>query len=101
MAETESNEIFYILAWDATGTVTSSTNMITHHIPNLTAQQIIENTTQMIQRIQTSGPILVEAILRTILNDMVFTTYKVLNSIVDPGLCAKVEADLSGHRQNE
>jgi hypothetical protein len=32
---------------------------------------------------------------------MVFTTYKVLNSIKDPGLRAKVEADLSGHPQNE
>jgi hypothetical protein len=32
---------------------------------------------------------------------MVFTTYKILNSIEDPGLRAKVEADLSGHPQNE
>jgi hypothetical protein len=30
---------------------------------------------------------------------MVFMTYTILNSIEDPGLCAKVEADLSGHPQ--
>jgi hypothetical protein len=42
---TESNKIFYMLKWDAAGAVTCSTNVITHHIPNLTAQQIIENTT--------------------------------------------------------
>jgi hypothetical protein len=45
LADTESNKIFYMLKWDATGAVTCSTNVITHHIPNLTAQQIIENTT--------------------------------------------------------
>jgi hypothetical protein len=38
LAETESNEIFYIIDWDATGAITHSTNMITHHVPNLTAQ---------------------------------------------------------------
>jgi hypothetical protein len=38
LAETESNEIFYIIDWDATGAVTRSTNMITHHVLNLTAQ---------------------------------------------------------------
>jgi hypothetical protein len=32
---------------------------------------------------------------------MVFTTYKALYSIKNPGLCAQVEADLSGHPQNE
>jgi hypothetical protein len=101
LAETESNEIFYIIDWDATGTITRSTNMITQHVPNLMAQRVIENTTQMIQRVQASGPASAEAILRTILNDMFFTTYKVLNLIEDPGLRAKVEADLSGHPQNE
>jgi hypothetical protein len=78
-----------------------STNMITHHVPDLMAQRVIDNTTQMIQRVQASGAISADAILRTILNDMVFTTYKILNSIKDPGLCAKVEADLSGHPQSE
>jgi hypothetical protein len=57
--------------------------------------------TQMIQRVQASGAISADAILRTILNDIVFMTYKILNSIEDPGLRAKVEADLSGHPQNE
>jgi hypothetical protein len=56
---------------------------------------------QMIQRVQASGPASAEAILCTVLNDMVFTTYKILNSIEDPGLRAKLEADLSGHPQNE
>jgi hypothetical protein len=55
----------------------------------------------MIQRVLASGAISVDAILCTVLNDMVFTTYKILNSIEDPGLRAKVEADLSGHPQNE
>jgi hypothetical protein len=55
----------------------------------------------MIQRVQASGPVSAEVVLHTILNDMVFTTYKVLTSIKDPGLRAKVEADLSGHPQNE
>jgi hypothetical protein len=75
--------------------------MITHHVPNLTAQQVIKNTMQMIQCIQASGPVSAEVILCTELNDMVFTTYKVLNLIEDPGLHAKEEADLSGHPQNE
>jgi uncharacterized membrane protein YgcG len=55
----------------------------------------------MIQCIQASGPASAEVILRPALNDMVFTTYKILNSIDNPGLRAKVEADLSGHPQNE
>jgi hypothetical protein len=101
LAETESNEIFYIIETDPTGTITRHTNMITDHIPNLTAQRVIDNTTQLIQRVQASGAISADAILRTVLNDMVFTTYKILNSIKDPGLRAKVEADLSGHPQNE
>jgi hypothetical protein len=101
LAETESNEIFYIIECDDTGTITRRTNMITHHVPDLTAQRVIDNTTQLIQGVQASGAISADAILRTILNDMVFTTYKVLNSIEDPGLRAKVEADLSGHPQNE
>jgi uncharacterized membrane protein YgcG len=101
LAETESNEIFYIIETDPTGTIARHTNMITDHIPNLTAQRVIDNTTQLIQRVQASGAISADAILRTVLNDMVFTTYKILNSIEDPGLCAKVEADLSGHPQNE
>jgi hypothetical protein len=101
LAETVSNEIFYIIECDTTGTITRRTNMITHHVTDLTAQRVIDNTTQLIQRVQASGAISVDAILRTILNDMVFTTYKILNSIEDPGLCAKVEADLSGHPQNE
>jgi hypothetical protein len=101
LAETESNEIFHIIEWDATGNITRSTNMITHHIPNLTAQRVIDNTTEMIQHVQASGAISADVIFRTILNDMVFTTYKILNSIEDPGLCAKVEADLSGHPQNK
>jgi hypothetical protein len=101
LAETESNKIFYIIDWDTTGAITSSTDIITHHVPNLTAHRVIEDTTQMIQRIQDSGPVSVEAILCTILNDMVFMTYKILNTIKDPGLRAKVEADLSGHPQNE
>jgi hypothetical protein len=75
--------------------------MITHHVADLTAQRVIDNTTQMIQRVQASGAISVEVILQTVLNDMVFTTYKVLNSIEDPVLRAKVEADLSGNPQNE
>jgi hypothetical protein len=101
LAETESNEIFYIIETDPTGTITRHTNMITDHIANLTAQRVIDNTTQLIQCVQASGAISADAILRTVLNDMVFTTYKILNSIEDPGLRAKVEADLSGHPQNE
>jgi hypothetical protein len=101
LAETESNEIFHIIEWDATGNITRSTNMITQHVPDLTALRIIDNMTQMIQHVQASGAISADAILRTVLNDMVFTTYKILNSIDDPGLHAKVEADLSGHPQNE
>ena len=104
LAETESNEIFYIIETDPAapaGTITRRTNMITDHIPNLTAQRVIDNTTQLIQRVQASGSVSADAILRTVLNDMVFTTYKILNSIEDPGLRAKVEADLSGHPQNE
>jgi hypothetical protein len=99
LAKTESNEIFHchIIDWDATGNITSSTNMITHHVTDLMAQRVIDNTTQMIQHVQASGAISADAVLRTVLNDMVFTTYKVLNSIEDPGLRAKVEADLSGH----
>jgi hypothetical protein len=38
LAETESNEIFHIIEWDATDNITRSTNMITHHVPILTAQ---------------------------------------------------------------
>jgi uncharacterized membrane protein YgcG len=75
--------------------------MITHYVPDLTAQRVINNTTQLIQRVQASGAVSADAMLQTILNDMVFTTYKILNSIEDPGLRAKVEADLSGHPQNE
>jgi hypothetical protein len=75
--------------------------MITHYVPDLTAQHVIDNTTQLIQRVQASGAVSADAMLRTVLNDMVFTTYKILNSIEDPGLRAKVEADLSGHPQNE
>jgi hypothetical protein len=75
--------------------------MITHHVPDLTAQRVIDNMTQLIQRVQASGAISAHAILCTVLNDMVFMTYKILNSIEDPGLHAKVEADLSGHPQNE
>jgi hypothetical protein len=75
--------------------------MITHHVPDLTAQRVMDNTTQLIQRVQASGAVSADAILRTVLNDMVFTTYKILNSIEDPGLRAKVEADLSGHPQNK
>jgi hypothetical protein len=101
LAKTESNEIFHIIDWDATGGITSSTNMITHHVADLMAQRVIDNTMQMIQHVQASGAISAEVILRTVLNDMVFTTYKILNSIEDPGLRAKVEADLSGHPQNE
>jgi hypothetical protein len=101
LAETESNEIFYIIQTDPTGTITRHTNMITDHIPDLTAQRVIDNTTQLIQRVQASGAVSVDAMLRTVLNDMVFMTYKILNSIEDPGLRAKVEADLSGHPQNE
>jgi NifU-like protein involved in Fe-S cluster formation len=101
LAETESNKIIHIIEWDATGTITKSTNMITHHVPDLTAQRVIDNTTQMIQRVQASGAISADAILCTVLNDMVFTTYKILNSMKDPGLRAKVEADLSGHPQTE
>jgi hypothetical protein len=101
LAETESNEIFYIIETDPTGTITRHTNMITHYVPDLTAQRVIDNTTQLIQRVQASGSVSADAILRTVLNDMVFTTYKILNSIEDPGLRAKVEADLSGHPQNE
>jgi hypothetical protein len=66
-----------------------------------TAQGVIENTMQMIQHIQASGPFSREVVLCNVLNNMVFTTHKVLNSIKDPGLHAKVEADLSGHPQNE
>jgi uncharacterized membrane protein YgcG len=101
LAEMESNEIFHFIDWDATGNITSSTNMITHHVADLMAQRVIDNMPQMIQRVQASGAISADAILRTVINDMVFTTYKVLNSIKDPGLRAKVEADLSGHPQNE
>jgi hypothetical protein len=101
LAEMESNEIFHIIEWDTNGNITRSTNMITHHVTDLTAQRVIENTTQMIQCVQASGAISADAILRTVLNDMVFMTYKILNSIEDPGLRAKVEADLSGHPQNE
>jgi hypothetical protein len=101
LAETESNEIFYIIETDPTGTIMRHTNMITHHVPDLMAQRVIDNTTQLIQRVQASGAVSVAAILRTVLNDMVFTTYKILNSMEDPGLRAKVEADLSGHPQNE
>jgi hypothetical protein len=97
LAKMESNEIFHIIDWDATGNITSSTNMITHHVTDLMAQRVTDNTTQMIQHVQASGAISADAILRTVLNDMVFMTYKVLNSIEDPGLRAKVEADLSGH----
>jgi hypothetical protein len=86
LAETESNKIFYMLERDATGSVTCSTNMITHHIPDLTAQRIIEMKTQMIQCIQAPGLIPAEVILCTVLNDMAFMTSKVLNSIEDPGL---------------
>jgi hypothetical protein len=101
LAETESNKIFYIIECDATGIITRCTNMITHHVPDLMAQRVINNMTQLIQCVQASGAISADAILCTVLNDMVFTTYKVLNSIEDPGLRAKVEADLSGHPQNE
>jgi hypothetical protein len=101
LAEMESNEIFHIIECNAAGTITGRINMITHHVPNLTAQRVIDNTTQLIQRIQAAEGISADAILRTVLNDMVFTTYKILNSIEDPGLRAKVEADLSGHPQNE
>jgi uncharacterized membrane protein YgcG len=101
LAETESNEIFHIIECNAAGTITGRINMITHQVPNLTAQRVIDNTTQLIQRVQAAEGISADAILRTVLNDMVFTTYKILNSIEDPGLRAKVEADLSGHPQNE
>jgi hypothetical protein len=104
LAERESNEIFYIIETDPaapTGAITRHTNMITHYVPDLTAQRVINNTTQLIQRVQASGAVSADAMLRTVLNDMVFTTYKILNSIEDPGLRAKVEADLSGHPQNE
>jgi hypothetical protein len=75
LAETESNEIFHIIEWDeTTGAITRSTNMITHHVADLTAQRVIDNTTQMIQRVQASGAISADAILRTVLNDMIFTT---------------------------
>jgi hypothetical protein len=37
--------------------------MITQHIPNLTAQMIINNATQMNQHVQPAGPIKAEAIL--------------------------------------
>jgi Ca2+-binding EF-hand superfamily protein len=84
LAEMESNEIFHIIDWDATGNITSSTNMITHHVADLMAQRVIDNTTQMIQRVQASGAISADAILRTVLNDMIFMTYKILNSIEDP-----------------
>jgi NifU-like protein involved in Fe-S cluster formation len=75
-----------MLEWDVTGSVTCSTNMITHHIPALTAQRIIETRTQMIQCIQAPGLISAEAILCTVLSDMALMTSKVLNSIEDPGL---------------
>jgi hypothetical protein len=104
LAETESNEIFCIIETDPaapTGAITRHTNMITHYVPDLTAQRVINNTTQLIQRVQASGAVSADAMLRTVLNDMVFTTYKILNSIEDPVLRAKVEADLSGHPQNE
>jgi hypothetical protein len=74
LAETESNKIFYIIECDDTGTITRHTNMITHHVPDLTAQRVIDNTTQLIQRVQASGAISAHATLRTVLNDMVFTT---------------------------
>jgi hypothetical protein len=38
LVKTESNEIFYIIDWDATGTITRSLDMITQHVPDLTAQ---------------------------------------------------------------
>jgi hypothetical protein len=101
LAETKSNKIFHMLEWDAMNRVTCSTNVITQHIPNLTVQMIIDNTATVLQHVQPSGPIMAEVILCTILNDMVFMTYEVLNSIEDPRLCAQVEADLSGHPQNE
>jgi hypothetical protein len=58
LAETESNEIFYIIEYDATGTIESHTNMITHHVHDLTAQRVIDNTTQLIQRVQASRDLL-------------------------------------------
>jgi hypothetical protein len=81
LTETESNEIFYIIETDPTGTTARHTNMITHYVPDLTAQHVIDNTTQLIQRVQASGAVSADAILRTVLNDMVFTTYKILNLI--------------------
>jgi hypothetical protein len=84
LAETESNEIFYIIETDPaapTGAITRHTNMITHYVPDLTAQRVINNTTQLIQRVQASGAVSADAMLRTGLNDMAFTTYKILNSI--------------------
>jgi uncharacterized membrane protein YgcG len=102
LAETESNEIFYIIETDPaapTGAIRRHINMITHYVPDLTI--VIDNRMQLIQCVQASGAVSADAMLRTVLNDMVFTTYKILNSIEDPGLRAKVEADLSGHPQNE
>jgi hypothetical protein len=55
LAKTKSNKIFYIIDWDVTGAITRSTNMITHHVPNLMAHRVIENTMQMIQCVSGSG----------------------------------------------
>jgi hypothetical protein len=62
LAETESNEIFYIIETDPTGTIRRHTNMITHYVPDLTAQRVIDNTTQLIQRVQASGAVLSQCI---------------------------------------
>jgi hypothetical protein len=72
LAETESNEIFYIIETDpaaATGAIRRHINMITHYDPDLTAQRVIDNTTQLIQRVQASGAVSADAMLCNLEHD--------------------------------